>query len=139
MADSLLNKIIAALLSSDDSQELLALKRSLAEAIRRADAVPPVDLNRQRDVLIRGYAALEVRHAFQRGQIVRWKAGLRNKNLPAPRLGIVLEIAPQPFFEATTDSNSPMLKEPLDIRIGVISPTEDIVGYWFDSRRFEPA
>jgi|SRR5216684_775373 len=144
MAENLQHRLLALLLGTgDEPGEIVALKRALAESIRRTTETPQgpiLTVEQQRQTLRETFERLNVRHAFVPGQIVRWKPGLRHRLLPAPeQLAIVLEVLQQPIYDQIPDSNQINFREPLDIRLGVLGPFGDLVPYWFDSRRFEPA
>lgn len=86
--------------------------------------------------LTRFYEQLMVRHIFKPGDLVTWKAGLRNKMLPDDgQPGIVIEVLAEPVPDAGSDGDSPYFREPLDLAVGVLDPDNDVLVYWFDSRR----
>lgn len=69
------------------------------------------------------------------GEIVCWKPYLKNKSRPKARqLGVVMEILPHPIFDTCPDSLC--FHEPLDIKIGIINSSDELVSFLFDSRRF---
>lgn len=77
-------------------------------------------------------------HAFKPGDLVQWKAGLKNKNSPAYGTpAIVMEVFAAPRIDPNTDGGSAYFNEPLDIVAGVIVKGV-LTLYHFDSKRFEP-
>lgn len=89
----------------------------------------------------RAYETFATRHEFEPGQLVRWKAGMRNKLRPpdgAP--SIVIDVLTEPQYDARDDrdSGSRYYREPLDIILGMIDEDGEFSVYHFDSRRFEP-
>jgi len=81
--------------------------------------------------------ALSTRECFQPGDIVQWKAGLKNKRLPkADQLGVVVETLPSPITDDDKGSSGSYFMEPLDVKIGLIDEDGDFVIFHFDSRRF---
>ncbi|GEM_PF-734640 len=79
------------------------------------------------------------KHEFRPGQLVSWKAELRNRKFPAyGECGVVVSLLPEPVMDAGNDSGSPYFREPLDIVIGFIDGDGDFITYHFDSRRFAP-
>jgi hypothetical protein len=101
-------------------------------------------LGRQRrpaspDVLRRLAVGLSTDHTFKVGDLVRWKEGFRNRNLPHDNEpAIVVEILPEPFFDLEASKGSPYFREPLDIVLGLVHPDGSFLTYHFDHRRFEP-
>jgi len=82
---------------------------------------------------------LDERHDFRKGQIVVWKAGLKNKAKPDyGEPAIVTGVYPTPICDATEASaGSPYFQEPLSLVIGVHFE-DDLVEFRVDGRRFEP-
>ncbi len=79
-------------------------------------------------------------HEFAAGQLVRWKAGLRNKRLPEyGQLAVVMGMLDETVINATEPADSPYYREPLDLVLGVVEESGDLACYHFDSHRFEPA
>lgn len=79
------------------------------------------------------------RHEFKPGQLVCWKAELKNRKYPAyGECGVVVSVLPVPVMDATANSGSPYFREPLDIVLGFVDGDGDFVTYHFDSRRFAP-
>ena len=77
-------------------------------------------------------------HNFQPGQIVRWKAGMKNKKRPAyGEPAIVVEALTSPVFDPEQEAGSAYFREPLDIILGVIDVDGDFSLWHFDSKRFE--
>lgn len=85
------------------------------------------------------FERLAVHHVFQPGDLVTWKPGLRNKLMPAKgQPGIVIEKLAEPVMDDAADADSPYYREPLDIAVGVVDADDDVLVYWFDSRRMQP-
>jgi hypothetical protein len=142
MADNLQNKLLTVLLGGGDNDEISALKNSLVKAIIESEIpkAPPSDYRAQTEMLKAALEALHRRHEFKVGQLVKWKKGLRYKNIPDHNQpGIVLEILPEPIVDPVNDSNSIYFRDLLDIKIGIILPnTGDMASYYLNSARFEP-
>src|SRR6266480_4819129 len=130
MAENLQHRLLSILLGAgDESGDIVALKRALAEAIRRSEAPPQAALtaDQQRQALRETFERLNVQHAFVVGQIVRWKPGLRHRLVPAPdQLAIVLEVLGEPIYDPQPDSNQINFREPLSLKIGVLGPLGDL-------------
>ena len=88
------------------------------------------------------FKALKVSHPFQPGQFVRWKAGMKNRKLPAYGEPVVIvEILTTPVFDRKSgeQSDNPLFREPLDLVLGFFAKNDDeFLLFHFDSRRFEP-
>ncbi len=82
---------------------------------------------------------LDEGHVFSRGQIVVWKAGLKNKKRPDyGEPAIVTGVYPTPIYDETENSSgSPYFYEPLSLVIGLYYD-DDFVEFRVDGRRFEP-
>jgi hypothetical protein len=85
--------------------------------------------------------AMDEPQAFKRGQFVRWKAGLRNRALPAyNEAAIVREVLSVPVYdgcEAARCANSPFFGEPLTLVLAVVDSDGDLCELRYDARRFE--
>jgi hypothetical protein len=79
---------------------------------------------------------------FQKGQLVRWKAGLKNRKVPAyNEAAIVREVLAAPVFdtcEAASCACTPYFGEPLTLVVACIDPDNDFLEFRYDGRRFEP-
>lgn len=74
---------------------------------------------------------------FKKGQLVKWKKGLKNKKLPYEKQpAVVLEVLQEPLY-AERDPGTPYFHEPLDIALGMIDEDNDFIIFYYDSRRFE--
>ena len=94
-------------------------------------------LNRK---LIRAFESMLKKNSFKPNQLVRWKEGLKNRNLPEyNEPAIVWEILPNPIFDNTKTvvAGSRYFREPLDIVLGVMDENGFVL-YHYDSRRLEP-
>ena len=87
-------------------------------------------------------AAMDKPHVFQKGQLVRWKAGLRNRVMPAyNEPAVVREVLTVPVFDACDAARcagSPYFGESLTLVVGVVDSDGDFVEFRYDGRRFEP-
>lgn len=82
--------------------------------------------------------SIKQKHVFKLGDVVCWKAGLKNKKVPNYKLpAIVMEILENPIFDEKAEVGSPYFREPLDFILGVIIKGE-LLTFHYDSRRFEP-
>jgi len=138
---------------SEDQEELLAaliaglksggddIAHKLSSIVERKgdgseNKLTPVEIG---DVLMRRFAMLEHPHEFAKGQLVRWKPGLRNRRYPLyGNPAIVLEIFKKPVGMSSDDPSSPYYREPVDIQLGLIDSDQDFLTFFFDKRRFEP-
>ncbi|WP_374480821.1 hypothetical protein [Zoogloea sp.] len=88
------------------------------------------------------FQGLKRRQAFQPGDVVLWKPGLKNRRWPAyGKPAIVVEVIDPPIFDSEKDSGSAYFREPLDVAVGVFiedGPHRgDFVVWHFDSRRLQ--
>jgi hypothetical protein len=89
--------------------------------------------------LKRAFEHFQTKHSFSPGQLVRWKAGMRDKKLPREgEPAIVIEVLPSPMLDPTTETGAPYFRQPLDIVVGVVGREGELLTFHFDSRRFEP-
>ena len=86
--------------------------------------------------------ALDKPHAFRKGQLVRWKAGLKNRAVPAyNEAALVREVLAAPVFdtcEAASCAGSPYFGEPLTLVLAMLDSDGDFAELRYDGRRFEP-
>lgn len=104
---------------------------------------PPADndqaLRTQAQRLTHFYELFKVRHTFKPGDLVTWKPGLRNKMLPDDgQPGIVIDALAEPVSDGSSDGDLPYFHEALDLAVGVTDRENDVLVYWFDSRRMQP-
>jgi hypothetical protein len=85
---------------------------------------------------------MDTPHTFRKGQLVRWKMGLKNRKMPAyNEPAIVREVMAAPVFDACESARcagSPDFGEPLTLVLAIIDPDGYFVEFRFDGRRFEP-
>jgi hypothetical protein len=78
-------------------------------------------------------------HSFTKGQFVKWKPGLKNRQ--APDYGepaVVTAVLPSAIYDPTeVTAGSPYFQEPLTFVIGICREN-DLLEFRLDSRRFEP-
>ena len=86
-------------------------------------------------------AALDVEWDFKKGDLVQWKAGLKNRAYPAyGSPAIIRNVSKTPLdnrWELSEDSGSPYFREPLTIQIGLTIDDHGYFEFWMDGRRFE--
>jgi len=85
-------------------------------------------------------ALLKKHHVFKAGDIVRWKAGLKNRRFPIDdEPAVVVEVLRKPIADPSEQSTgSPYFNAPLDFVLGVIDSDGDFLTFYSESRRFEP-
>jgi hypothetical protein len=89
--------------------------------------------------LRRAYDSYKQKHEFEPGQLVKWKPGLRNKQLPQYGLpAIVLEVPAEAVINTAEPTDSPYFREPLNLVLGVIDVEGDLAVFHYDAQRFEP-
>ena len=78
---------------------------------------------------------------FHAGQIVHWKAGMKNRSKPAyGEPVIVLEVLNPPVFDKSEKtSGTNLFREPLTLVLGMHDSDGDFLLYHYDGRRFEIA
>jgi len=86
--------------------------------------------------------AIDKPHIFHKGQLVRWKAGLKNRAAPAYNEAVLVrEILAAPVFdtcEASSCAGSPYFGEHLTLVLALLGHDGDFVELRYDGRRFEP-
>jgi hypothetical protein len=87
--------------------------------------------------------AMDTPHTFRKGQLVRWKAGLKNRTTPAyNEVAVVREVLATPVFDACEDARCaacPQFGEPLTLVLAFLDTDGDFLELRYDGRRFEPA
>ena len=87
--------------------------------------------------------AIDTPHTFRKGQLVRWKAGLKNRGAPAyNEVAVVREILAAPVFDQCEQgrcAGSPYFGEPLNLVLAILDSDGDFFEFRYDGRRFEPA
>ena len=127
-------KMTAPIRTPEDVLEFL--RRSGAESVtmERVRRFAPSDLYVRHNLL-------NERHEFQPGLLVAWKPGLQNlKLLAAGEPAIVTEVleAPVVASDSSHTEAGPYFRERLDMKIGVIDSSGDMLEFRVDSRRFRP-
>jgi hypothetical protein len=86
--------------------------------------------------------AMDEPQVFKSGQFVRWKAGLKNRAVPAyDEPAVVREVLTLPVYdtcEAARCANSPFFGEPLTLVLAVMDSEGEFFELRYDGRRFEP-
>ena len=82
---------------------------------------------------------LDQYHAFSKGQLMKWKPGLKNRKFPEyGEPTIITAVLPSPIFDPSEGAAaSPYFQEPLSIVIGMCRD-DDFLEFRVDGRRFEP-
>jgi hypothetical protein len=118
--------------------DLARFLREMQSDDNETEAMLPLKAEAQAGQLRESFAALAKKHQFLVGDLVQWKAGLKNKKSPAyDQPIIVTEVLSQAIIDSKDESGSPYFREPLDIKAGEIKDG-DFLEYYMDSRRFEP-
>ena len=109
---------------------------SLVEMNARDEADLP---NQSKKLLVLElFRRLEESHIFAKGQVVKWKPGLKNRNVPEyGQPAVVTCVLSKVIYEETAGSGTPYFMEPLTIIIG-FHHEDDLVEFYVDGRRFEP-
>jgi hypothetical protein len=120
--------------------DLSAVQQVLARvAQERKPTISPPSREQQAELLKSAYRLLHQDHQFSAGQLVKWKAGLKNRTLPKENdPAVVIQVLDSPICDATKTSGSQAFQEPLDILLGVIAPDKTLRIFYYDHRRFEP-
>jgi len=81
-------------------------------------------------------------HEFKKGQLLKWKPGLKHKKYPAYEEPVIVRnVLDPPVFSAYAEDNSagsPYFGEPLTLVIALVEPEGDFLEFRVDGRRFEP-
>ena len=89
--------------------------------------------------LRKALAWLQRKNEFKEGDLIKWKAGLKNRPfLTYAQRAIVIRVLGAPITSPCEDPLSPLFGEELDVQIGVYEFKKGVVVYHVDSRRFEP-
>ncbi len=88
------------------------------------------------------FVSMNHAHAFVAGDLVTWKAGLKNRRLPKyGEPAVILEVLDAPVFDTEKDSGNAYFREPLSVVLGVFldeGPHRgDFITWHFDARRFQ--
>lgn len=83
--------------------------------------------------------AMQPPRGFEPGHIVRWKSGLKNRQLPAyGEHAIVMEVLDPPVFDPSPQlRGSNLFREPLSLAVGMHDAEGDFLVFHLDGRRFE--
>ena len=74
---------------------------------------------------------------FAKGDLVKWKRGLKNRRFPEYNQPvIVIDILDNPFLSEKEEIGSPNFREPLDLLLG-IQNSDSFLIFHYDKRRFE--
>lgn len=116
-------------------------RNAMVQLLSENEAEEPTAQYQRR--LIELAEGMDVVHTFCKGQIVKWKAGLRNRPMPAyNEIAVVREVLTEPVFEMCDHSKcagSPLFREPLTLVLAMIDSDGDFIEFHYDGRRFEPA
>lgn len=78
-------------------------------------------------------------HRFKVGDLVTWKAGLRNRKRPSyAELAIVMRVEERPLYDAKAGPGGDSFREPLTLWLGVLDEQGNLWTYYFDGQRMEP-
>ncbi len=117
-------------------------KRLLMEAIsgsrrRKVPTAAGPDVSKTAELLREKYDLFVSDESFTPGQLVTWKAGLKNKKRPEDgEPAIVVEVLKDPVFDQEQGPGSAYYRERLDIVLGLLDEDGEFLLFHFDSRRF---
>lgn len=87
--------------------------------------------------------SMDTLHTFRKGQLVRWKAGLKNRSTPAyNEVAVVRDVLADPVFDECEQgkcAGTPYFGEPLTLVLAFLDSDGDFLEFRYDGRRFEPA
>ncbi len=124
-----------------DKAKLLTLLESLSrEQVKDAEPISDQVYDEAYIIKLRGfYEAMLTMNNFSKGQLVKWKLGLKNRNLPLEsQPAIVWEVLDKPIIQENVSSGTPYFREPLDMALALLDKYGDLVVFHYDSKRFEP-
>ncbi len=130
-------------MSDKKIEELVKDKVSELIVADREHLAVPVSDERRRELaekLPSAYQTFHEKHEFEKGQLVEWKEGMKNKLRPRLREpAVVMELLESPESDVERDSGTPYFREPLDMVVGVIEKNEEnLLCFHVDRRRFKP-
>ena len=135
------DRVAKLLQESQQSEEFSKMLRSaLAAAAMEEDkdAKNSLTPNQIAKRLTEIYKVFEAKNQFSPGQLVKWKANLRNRRRPRyDEPAIVLTVLEKPICDESDEAASPYFQEPLNLALGMIDKDGDFLVYYYDSRRFE--
>ena len=123
-------------LSADDLKKIaLAIKQADSDSSLKSSSSALSDLSTLQKKVS---AFLADSQNFQKGDIVRWKKGLKNKKYPKDgQLCVVIEELSTPLMHDSQSPGSPYYREPLDLVVALLDDDSDLVVFHYDKRRFE--
>lgn len=127
-----MEKILRAIAGNDDDDE-----NHPRNKVRR-DVLPAVLAYQYQD-LCRQLTDVDRAATFKVGDLITWKAGMRTHKWPVYGEPVVVTaVLPEPLFaEIENKHGTPYWREPLDIKIGWITPdTREFLEFYADSRRY---
>ncbi len=78
-------------------------------------------------------------HIFKKGDLVVWKKGLKHKQVPDYGVpAVVLKVLDEPILDNEAPLASPYYREELDVLLGILGEDDDLLCFYYDSKRFEP-
>ena len=132
-----------------DEKQLMKIMADMSSVIKKEGTVEiPFDLSFSEEnisnpketalKLKECFKLFKVENNFKEGQLVSWKKGLKNRNLPRyDEPALVIKVLDEPIFSDETESGSLYFREPLDMILGVIINQEFQI-FYYDKRRLKP-
>lgn len=75
---------------------------------------------------------------FSKGDIVKWKKGLKNRKYPKENQPcMVIDVLEEPIITDIDDYGSAYYREPLDLVLALLSDESNLLLFHYDKRRFE--
>jgi len=109
---------------------------SLAEILREMEQSEKKTAIQDAEQLKKCLETLRTRHDLKVGDIVDWKANMKNKRSDGPF--IVVEVLEEPVRNSESDECTLYFREPLDIVLGMQDSDGYFICFHYDSRRFQP-
>ena len=121
------------ILDEEEFKKLILEKLSEREMERKSLVIDEEYLN----TLKNNYALINQEINFTKGDLVKWKKGLKNRRFPEYNQPVVvIDILDKPHLSENEEIGSPNFREPLDLLLGVQNNDSFLI-FHYDKRRFE--
>jgi hypothetical protein len=126
---------------ADETADLEKFVKLLEERKKSETDLPEHEVKNRAELAKKHYEVFsnQEEKQIQKGMIVQWKPGLKNRKRPRPNEpAVVIDILETPFIDLENGSGTPYFREPMNLILGLVDDDGEFIIFHYDARRFRP-
>lgn len=126
---------------ADETADLEKFVKLLEERKKSETELSELEVKNRAELASKHYEVFSNKEEqqIQKGMLVQWKPGLKNRKRPRPNEpAVVIDILATPFYDQENGSGTPYFREPMDLVLGMVDDDGEFIIFHYDARRFRP-